>query len=261
MVQGNSIELPEGSLYHWMYKQGLKHVKLDDIEDAVKLDGRTLRPKDIQNYWNGWYNRTLYREDNPWCLKKEVKYKSITETVAFDELEKNSLFGYPDIENRFVPCNQDNKPMIKWSQGCMTRADAECYPGCVYLAENMKGTSYIVIDCDGDHGDELDAETITFLGQWLDKTHAMIKPGGIPVSFHLMFKTDKLIRTRHFPEAHIDVLGNEKNQLRYIKNKKWNGKEPAVLTGEIWNELMEFVNRRREKANGDNSDGSADQSE
>ena len=246
MGKDNGLILPEDSLYHWMYIQGLKHVKLELIEREVAAAGRHLRSKDIQNYWNGWYNNTLYNDNDPWNLKSpKDKSVKITDTMSFAELESNPLFGYPEIENRFVPCNAMNKPMIKWGSGCMTETDALYYPGAVYMAENLKGTNYIVIDCDGDHGDELDAETITFLGKWLESTHAMIKPGDIPVSFHLTFVTDKLIPTRHFPESHIDVLGNKNNQLRYMKNKVWNGLEPMVLTGDIWNEVMEYVKKRR----------------
>ena len=137
----------------------------------------------------------------------------------------------------------------------MSLSDAKAMRGCVYLAENTKGTRQVIIDCDGDHSSDLDLETILFLSRYMDRTHCLMKPkalreyeGGpdssMPASYHLTFKTDKVIPTMHFPDAHIDLIGNEKNSLRYWKNKKWNGLQPVELTEDIWNDIIGYAERR-----------------
>ena len=50
----------------------------------------------------------------------------------------------------------------------------------------------------------------------------------------------------HFPEAHIDIVGNRRNSLRYMKDKRWNGLQPIEMTDEIWHELQEFVKNRKQ---------------
>ena len=53
------IEVPEDSIYFWMYTQGLKHVNLEDIELACKAIGKDIREEEVKNYWNGWYRSDL----------------------------------------------------------------------------------------------------------------------------------------------------------------------------------------------------------
>lgn len=253
------VEVPEGSLYFWCYTQGLKHVAIGDLHHAVDMAGRTLRDKDIQNYWNGWYRSSLYGEQGQYDMfvLHHANQAPAFQTTGLHDYPKNPYWDMPDIEERWVPCNLYNKPMIKWGNGCLSREDALAYREQVYLAENLKGGKLVVIDCDGDHDEELDLELVSFLYRFTDRTHALFKPKlitdykgyedsgmNVPASFHLTFMTDRVIPTMHFPKAHIDVIGNKANSLRYMKNKIWNGMQPAFLTEGVWKQLQEFVERR-----------------
>lgn len=249
------IEIPDGSIYLWCYTQGLKHVPFEDIEAACAAKGVTIRPKDRQNWVNGYM-----RSDRTTGVRPEYN-------VVFTEGKNyftQELYQYPvnptlSIGERtdcWVPCNAENKPMIKWSKGCFTLADAKAIRGCVYLGENMKDKHRIVIDCDGDHNG-LHLDTIRFMSKYMDVTHCLMKPkllreyGNVPAemeelpaSFHLTFLTDRSIPTQHFPKAHIDIVGNRNNSLRYWKNKIWNGVDPIWLTPEIWEDIKDFIERK-----------------
>ena len=254
------IEVPEGSLYFWCYTQGLKHIPLDDIYAAVRAAGKDLRPKDVKNYWNGWYRSDLYGGgDSVWIVRSRTYEKpGLLPLTAYPEMP----WQYMDnlVEERWVPCNRDNKPMVKWGQGCMSLVDASSWPNQVYLAENNRGCSRIIIDCDGDHGDKLDLETILFLARYMPKTHTLYKdrmvtdyPGyensGIsePASFHLSFLVHRIIPTMHFPKAGIDIIGNKENTLRYLKTKSWNGRLPVRLDEGTWDEIRSYIELRERR--------------
>lgn len=247
---------PGGSLYFWCYTQGLKHVPLDAVQAAALATGRVLRDKDVENYWNGWYRSNNYGQNSKhdMFVLKHCKEKKPFVTTPLSAYPNNPLWNQPEISERWVPCSATNKPMKKWSNGCMSKEDAEAYSHQVYLAENIKGTSFVIIDCDGDHDEKLDLELIRFLYPMTNITHTLFKPKlitsyegyedsglNMPASFHLTFVTNKIIPTMHFPECHIDIIGNEKNSLRYWKNKIWNGMSPKVLTNDIWTKLQEYV--------------------
>lgn len=261
------IEVPSDSIYFWMYTQGLKQVDIQEIQDACFKAGKEIRPKDFENYWNGFHNSSLYHssraDDFVLTRKPDKEISSSKDFFNRDYLlyEDHPWCDMPEIQNRWVPCSKDNKPMIKWSQGCMTLSDAVAYKDQVYLAENLKGTQMIVIDCDGNHDVPWDYETMAFLWHYSHMTHCITKgpqnkPGmlghfkdDIPPSFHLTFQVTKIIPTMHFPYAHIDIVGNRMNSLRYWKNKKWNGIKPALMTEDIWKELQKYIKYRKEKAN------------
>lgn len=257
--------IEDPSIYYWMYRQGLKHETLRDVEFAVRMAGREIRQKDLENYWNGWYNSTLYsRSDNGedmWTLRRRANEpKASFFDIMYDDYEDNPLVGMPEIRNRYVACNKQNKPLWSWKDECKTLVNAKCMTRCVYLAENLKGTNLIVFDCDGDHDpSHLDGESIAFFSHYRNMTHCLSKPKSIcdyegyehtgmtePASFHLTFTTCKIIPTKHFLKAHVDLLGNQKNQLRYFKNKEWNGLQPIPMTSEIWEEIKRYLKRREE---------------
>ena len=258
-------EVPAESIYYWMYRQGLRHCDLNDVVMALRSAGKDIRKKDIENYWNGWYRSDLY--SNPTNSSTHIVFRNIVTatdqftTSKYEDFEKHPYEGMPEILNRWVPCNYENKPLIKWSEGTFTKGDALAYRGCKYLAENLKGTQWIVIDCDGDHDSKsLDYKAIEFLARFIPKTHALMKPklvkeygpipeqwkhlADIPASFHLTFKVNRLIPTMHFPYAHMDIIGNAGNSLRYLKTKVHNGIEPIEMTQEIWEQLTRYVERR-----------------
>ena len=52
----------------------------------------------------------------------------------------------------------------------------------------------------------------------------------------------------HFPKAHIDIIGNQVNSLRYLKTKSWNGMVPMRMTAKIWNEITDYIKIRNERS-------------
>ena len=252
--------VPQGSIYFWMYTCGLKHLDLNDVQDAVYSAGKMVRDKDVQNYWNGWYNSDFYTGNRRSAF--DLRAGRIREDeMDFRDLNLFPTNPYPEmgameISERWVPCSAANRPLIKWGNGCRSLVDAMAQPGQVYLAENNKGMGRVIIDCDGDHGEGLDLEVILFLGRYLDRTRALVKdvkvcevPGyegtgiELPVSFHLEFDTDRILPTLHYPG--MDIIGNKVNSLRFIKTKKWNGLQPIRMTASIWAEVMDFGRRRK----------------
>ena len=242
------MSAPTGSLYLWMYRQGLRRRPIDDVAMELALMGRVLRPKDVENYWNGWYRYELYQSGSMPAVSPRAR--------RYSELPKMET---PSNEpgNRFVPCSKDNKPMIKWGGGCMTEVDARSMLGSRYLAENLKGCRHIVIDCDRDHGDRLHWDVIDHLWKYTKVTSALFKPkfaweyeGAEPhdgwavkiPSFHLTFSVDRWVPTMHF--ENVDVIGNAVNSLRYFKNKIPNDLEPLPMTDEIWEDIVLWAERR-----------------
>lgn len=247
--------VPSESIYYWMYSAGLHAFPERDLEQVLLSAGKQIRQKDWDNYHRG-LSKSYFTNDNR-KADAESMLRLTPPASAFSAIDFNSLERscyLTDYSQRWVPCNHKNKPMIKWSKECLTWEEAMDYDHATWLAENLVMTPYIVFDIDGDHGNRLVPEVIRHFTPWLKLTHALIKPrlvremdpsiGDIadaPTSFHLTFMTDRLIPTKHFPNARIDLLGNAKPQLRYRKNKTWNHIFPAVLTEEIWRFFMDYI--------------------
>lgn len=259
------LEVPNGSIYFWMYTQGLKHVPTQDIVDACATAGTSIRKKDWDNYYNGFYRSDLRDayDKNVFVLSRALREPASSLNyfdMAYHDYPDHPYLGMPEIENRFVPCSSHNKPMIKWGEGCMSKEDAQAYVKQRYLAENLKGCKFIVVDCDGDHDEVLDMEAISFFSSFIHQTHTLMKPKHIYeykgyedtgieqcASFHLTFAVDKVIPTMHFPYAHIDIVGNKMNSLRYFKNKVWNNLPPLQMNDEIWEKIKSFIAYKKEE--------------
>lgn len=250
---------PGESIYLWMYRQGLSMRPLDEVVAEALMGGHDIRQKDIRNYWNGWYRHDLYFGGG--AMGRVAMPSMGRQVPSYDSLPDNPYLGQPEISCRYVPCNKDNRPMVKWGRGCMSMVDAIAWPGCTYLAENLVGTRLMVIDVDGDHGGGLDVETLSFFAYWRDETCCHDKPDlvldhvppecydlsvkSLPTSYHLTFTTTKVVPTMHFPRAHVDVIGNKRNSLRYFKNKSFNGIPPMPMTEDTWNRMFDYVERRQ----------------
>lgn len=250
---------PGESIYLWMYRQGLRQRPLDQVVMDLMATGHSIRPKDLRNYWNGWYRHDLYHGESKTVIAPEQVLKS--GPLRYTDYPPHPYMGKPEILNCFVPCGGDNRPLIRWSRGTMSLADARAWPGCAYLAENMKGAQRIVIDVDGDHGGDLDLQVIEFFDRYRETTCCHTKPNIVfdwymehgehwcgelyeaclPTSYHLTFGVDRVIPTMHFPKAHVDIVGNRANSLRYFKNKVYNGLPPLMMSEEIWDEVMDFI--------------------
>jgi hypothetical protein len=66
-----------------------------------------------------------------------------------------------------------------------------------------------------------------------------------PGSFHLYFKTDRLIPVRHFPWAKLDLMGNAVNAAVYFKNKVGNGLPMMQLDERVWQAMMNYQIERK----------------
>lgn len=264
------LEVPSygESIYFWCYRCGLAGIEWSNVEQMATSAGHSIRPKDYNNWLNGANKHGTYSAGGFKAVTKSWSDAYVRSPKGYDllypELPNHPCLDYQPILDRWVPCNQDNKPMIKWSKERMTREAAEAVEGQKYLGENLMGTDMIVFDIDGDHGEGvIDAELIRFALPYISKTHTLIKPrliGDYPperigqaydlvahsASFHLLFKVDKVIPTMHFPKAHIDLIGNRVNTLRYRKNKVWNGLKPMIMTPDIWSDIMRFIRERQE---------------
>lgn len=264
------IQVPEGSIYYWMFTQGIKRVPLDEVLLACSLAGKEVRPKDEQNYWNGYEKHKAYSDTGKILLTAGLNSKKPFYQMTYDSYPVHPLLGEPEIKKRWVPCREDYVPLFSWRDNCKSKANAKAYRGCKILGENMRDTKMIVIDCDGDHDDKLDIETMMFLCKYMDSTHCLYKPKMIcdypetaipdgwsrlhpvaytdmPASYHLTFSVDRVIPTMHFNKAHVDIVGNKMNSLRFIKNKVWNGMEPMPMTNEIWEDIKAYLERRENR--------------
>lgn len=263
---------PGESIYLWMYRQGLSRRPLDMVMLDIVANGHDVRDKDIRNYWNGWYNHDLYfHGGSGWDGKATpadiAMAPASNRPLRYSDYPEHPYKGMPEVAECFVPCNGDNRPMVKWGDGCMSLADARAWPGSMYVAENLKGGQRIVVDVDGDHGGGLDLETIEFFDRFRETTCCHVKPdivfdwymergdhwcgelteAMLPTSYHLTFGVDRVVPTMHFPRAHVDIVGNRRNSLRYFKNKIYNGLPPLMMDDSIWDEIMDYIEERERR--------------
>lgn len=209
-------------------------------------------------HWNHWHpDSVIYTKtstnwekkfismfyNNGWFDKETIEYpdqsKLLCSTWHHYAKRENAIFvdDYTPV-NRFVPCNKDGIPIIKWSNGCYNLNDANALVHSKYIGENLKGCPFIVIDIDGDHGDKINQEVIDCFWDYAYITHTLAKLiNGKPVSYHLTFLVDKVIPTMHFHKACVDIIGNNSNGIRYFKDKLWNNKPPLRMDALIWKEI------------------------
>lgn len=253
------LKVPEGSIYFWMFTQGIKATPLDHVLAACQSAGKHVRQKDVDNYMNG-YVRSNLKGKRSVLLFPKINHTKEYFTKKYEEYEMHPHLGLPEPRERFVPLSRNSKPLIKWSDGGMTFSKAKRKGK--FVGENLLGCKHIVIDVDGDHESELDIETIEFFWSLGCLSHRLDKPkaikeypgyeddmihGDMPASFHLTFRVDRLIPTMHFPKAHVDILGNRNNTMRMYKNKKWNGRKPLDMTPTLWEEIKRYIRYREEE--------------
>lgn len=250
--------VPTGSIYVWCYVQGLRGVSWDDILLALAPHGITPRDgihhydnKDYRNWSDGMdkflgKKHSLVAQGLPTTLLHNVTPRS-------DPRVLKNLNDYPSLDcdseeferTRWIPCGESGKPLVPWSSTRFTLNEARLWPACRYLAENLKGCRWIVLDFDVDHDkDNLNWELRDFGLQLLKDfpTQALYKPDWM--GFHLTYWTDLEIETRHLNHVSIDVCGNAtgtSGQLRYFKTKKANDVPQAgLLTDEVWSRIQEY---------------------
>ncbi len=110
------MQLPDGSIYFWMYIEGLKHTPIEEIQKACDAAGIVIRPKDMQNWVNGWMRSDRTTGVRPDGSGAFVKGKNYFNQELY-EYPENPSMAIGERTDCWVPCNKDNKPLIKWSQG------------------------------------------------------------------------------------------------------------------------------------------------
>lgn len=249
--------VPTGSIYVWCYAQGLHGVSWEELLSAIAPYGITPRDginhpdnKDYRN-WSDGMRRYLGQDFiyEPRGLSISLMQDVIsTDPRAIEDLSSYPLLDCDSTEyerTRWVPCNERNKPLVAWSKTRFSLEQARLWPGCKFLAENLKGCRWVVLDFDIDHDkDNLDWELRDFGLQMLKDfpTQALYKPDWM--GFHLTYWTDREIKTRHLPHVNMDICGNTtetSGQLRYFKSKKANDvPQTGLLTEEIWSRLQQY---------------------
>jgi hypothetical protein len=240
--------VPHGSIYIWCYTQGLRQVAWEDVVIACEQVAAPIREKDRRN-WEAGIRASLRLDSRPLTFSFSIDRPSRDrrELPIWDSFPSLSETG--DSDTRFVPCNWENRPCVKWSQIRMGLTDACTFPGACYLAENLRGTPWMVLDFDGDHDpDDIDTGCLDVGYELMEMapTHMLYKPSML--SFHLTYRTDREIPTFHLPHCHIDILGNNtkvSGALRYFKTKEYNQLPPASMTTDIWDRIREFSMSRR----------------
>lgn len=251
--------VPAGSIYVWCYKQGLRGVSWEDILSAISVYGIQPRQKDYRNWLEGSRKHlgTEYKLEARGLDALAIGPSSTVEDPRIiPDLDSYQLLncdsqGYE--KTRWIPCGKDSRPLTTWSAVRCTLDEARFWPGACYLAENLKGCRWIVLDFDIDHDKQnLDWELRTFGMDLLRRypTQALYKPDWM--GFHLAYWTDKDIRTKHLPHVNIDICGNSptaivpstgkvtSGQVRYFKKKESNKADVGLLTDELWRELQEY---------------------
>lgn len=245
-----------GSPYIDMYRCGFHGVPIEQCLAKCYRNGIAIRTKDIKNYNNGAFVCNTGK-----AVKADyTSVGNVTIGIPFDrmKLEDFPIFpiGWNGSDKRFFPCLPNNVPMQSWGwkkkeDGTIfqpelyTWVDAKALSPVGWIGQNMLYQRFIVMDIDGrGHGEE-DLEVIEFGLRYKDKTLSFEDPEK-QGSFHLYFKTNRLIPVKHFTWAKLDLMGNASNAAVYFKNKKSNGLPMMELDETIWQDMMEYQRGRKE---------------
>ena len=240
-----------GSPYFGMYHAGRYGVPLEDCIAKCRRNGIALRPKDIRAYEDGCFQRNTgisFKEAG--ITRQDLDYGKPLNDMKLTDYPLMPA-GWIGTSRRFFPCTSENKPMCKWGWSrtftpeLYTQADAKALSPVGWVGQNMLYQPFIVMDIDGRGHGEDDAEVIAFGTQFRDMTMTMEDPAK-PGSFHLYFKTRRLLPVRHFTWAKLDFMGNAGNYAVYLKNKKSNNLPMAELDEEIWQKMLRYQRERKE---------------
>lgn len=274
----NEILSPGQSPYFGMFKAGRLGYTIEETTSHCTNLGIPLRAKDIQAWQEGAFknklNQQLFDQHlaakrkqpgsllNPIDKVDETALDSSLTRIAIskpaEDIKLEDLPKLPDgwvgTERRFFPCTSDNKPMCQWGwrhnfdPNLMKRVDAKALSPVGWVGQNMLYQPFIVMDIDGVGHGCIDSAVIQFGSIFKNKTLCYEDPAKLG-SFHLYFKTDRLIPVKHFGHAKLDLMGNAVNAAVYFKNKVSNGLPMLELTPQIWNAMMAYQKRRKENNN------------
>lgn len=218
------------SIYFYCYQAGLRGVPWDEIVAWCNSSGKAIREKDYSNYCRGYH-----KHSDPFHIEEPVR--KLPDTIeAFPQFRK----GHIEPHDCWIPCNDQCKPLVKWSKTRCTEMEAWAYRDCSMVGVNLKGLHRVVIDVDGDHDGTPDMDVIGYWMPYIQYTSSRVKwKDGIPVSFHLEFYTDRILPTFHLRK--VDILGNQNNQVQYYKpTKVWNHMPMAPFDDMILSEVKRY---------------------
>ncbi len=274
----DDILKPGQSPYFGMFTAGRNGYSIEEVTSHCTRNGIPLRAKDIQSWQDGAFKNQMNQEmfDRQLADKRRqpgarlnpvnkvdegaiaqaanrlvLEHKPDFDTVKLEDLPRFPE-GWKGTERRFFPCTQDNKPMCQWGwkpdfdPNLMLRVDAEALSPVRWVGQNMLYQPFIVMDIDGVGHGCIDRAVIQFGTLFRNMTTTYEDPAK-PGSFHLYFKTDRIIPVKHFPHAKLDLMGNAVNAAVYFKNKVSNGVPMMELTPQVWNAMMEYQKARKEK--------------
>lgn len=241
------------SPYFGMFAAGCRGIPIEEVLAHLTSIDMPLREKDIRSWQDGNWKyrmRTATSVLNP-ILKDNKTVRLESRLLKLNEF-KQWPDGWAGTDRRWFPATEENMPMQRWGykEGMVpdlhTIEQARALSPVGYVGQNIYAQPFIVLDIDGVGHGVADEETIEF-GERFKKHTLCYEYWRKPGSFHLYFRTDRVINTAHWPYAKIDLCGNAKNQAVYLKKKQSNGLPMQELTQDIWEEITAYVNHRKEK--------------
>lgn len=239
------------SAYAGMFTLGRRGVPAYIIIDHVTRLGIPLREKDWIAYQEGFAYKIGVQNDNINPYKKQPPAWQWLLNTSFNELEMLHLTPGFDYERRWFPCSKGSEPLMSWGYNMpdrppprlTTRNEAMAMTEDGYVGQNTYGQPLVILDIDGVGHGAVDQEVITFGNQFKNSTEVWENPRK-PGSFHVYFETDRIIPTKHFEFAKLDLMGNKTNYAVYGKDKVSNNIPRMKLDENIWKRLQNYIQWR-----------------
>lgn len=224
---------------------------LNKLQDYLNTHNMTMTLTQKQAYTDG-----LFKFKLPTAL-------SITTHLHYSTTHFHDFYWMPQTwtgtTRRFFACSKNNTPLTRWGYvapdpitntsffdpNLLPLTDATCLSPVRWVGQNTYLQPFVVLDVDGVGHGCVDTDTIRFGEQFKNKTLTYEDPTK-PGSFHLYFKTNRLIPTQHFPHAKLDLIGNNTNAAVYFKNKVSNHKPMLDLNAYIYNEIQKYQQSRKD---------------
>lgn len=254
---------PNQSPYFGMFTAGRNGYTYEEVIAHCQYYRIPLRQKDVQAWKDGQFKRSMIGVMNTRGLDipspSQNNWPIKTEDIKFEELNTFPS-NWHGSYRRFFPCSAENKPLMSWGWKApnptlgtpmkvpelMDMESAKALSPVGWVGQNMLYQRFIVLDIDGVGHGCVDEQVIQFGSMFKDETTCYEDPNK-KGSFHLYFKTNRIIPVKHFPWAKLDLMGNAVNAAVYFKNKIHNNVEPLELTSEIWNLMMDYQKKRKEE--------------
>lgn len=239
------------SPYFAMFRAGLAGIPFNELSAHLVSLCIPIREKDIRSYEEGRFKSCVHTKSFDPVLPSRFPSKKRAIDEPFESLPM-FVNGWNGCDRRWFPCSQDNLPMQKWGYSASytpelyTRSHAVAMSPCGFVGQNMYMQPFVVLDIDGVGHGVRDEQVIEFGRRYSNKTECWESPDK-PGSFHLYFKTRRVVPVMHFPFAKLDVMGNSVNAAVYTKRKESNLLPRMELTPQVWQDIRAYVTRREEE--------------